>query len=80
VTNEWLKLDQRALFVERELDEGRSPQTYRLTQGVLPPDMRWRWSALRLVPPARLFEGHGHVFEGDVPADSWDIPSITFLK
>ena len=35
---------------------------------------------MRLVLPAGLFEGQRQVFEGEVPAASWDIPSITFLK
>jgi hypothetical protein len=51
-----------------------------LPEGFCPQDLRWRWNALRLVLPAGLFGGQGQVFEGDVPAASWDIPSITFLK
>jgi hypothetical protein len=78
VTNEWLKLDQRTLFVERELGEVLK-RTY-LPEGFCPQDLRWRWNALRLVLPVGLFEGQGQVFEGDVPAAAWDIPSITFLK
>ena len=75
VTNEWLKLDQRTLFVERELGEVLK-RTY-LPEGFCPQDLRWRWNALCLVLPAGLFGGQGQVFEGDVPAASWDIPSIT---
>ena len=78
VTNEWLKLDQRTLFVEREL--GEVLKRTDLPEGFCPQDLRWRWNALRLVLPAGLFGGQGQVFEGDVPAASWDIPSITFLK
>ena len=78
MTNEWLKLDQRALFVEREL--GEALKRTDLPEGFCPQDLRWRWNALRLVLPAGLFGGQGQVFEGDVPAASWDILSITFLK
>jgi hypothetical protein len=78
VTNEWLKLDQRTLFVEREL--GEALKRTDLPEGFCPQDLRWRWNALRLVLPAGLFAGQRHVFEGEVPAPSWDIPSITFLK
>src|SRR5260370_10041132 len=78
VTNEWLKLDQRTLFVERELGEALNRTD--LPEGFCPQDLRWRWNALRLVLPVGLFEGQGQVFEGDVPAASSDIPSITFLK
>ena len=78
VTNEWLKLNQRTLFVERELGEALKRTV--LPEGFCPQDLRWRWNALRLVLPAGLFGGQGQVFEGDVPAASWDIPSITFLK
>jgi hypothetical protein len=76
VTNEWLKLNQRTLFVEREL--GEALKRTDLPEGFCPQDLRWRWNALRLVLPAGLFEGQ--VFEGDVSAASWDIPSITFFK
>ena len=78
VTNEWLKLNQRTLFVEREL--GEALKRTDLPEGFCPQDLRWRWNALRLVLPAGLFEGQRQVFEGEVPAASWDIPSITFLK
>ena len=78
VTNEWLKLDQRTLFVEREL--GEALKRTDLPEGFCPQDLRWRWNALRLVLPAGLFGGQGQLFENDVPAPSWDIPSITFLK
>ena len=78
MTNEWLKLDQRTLFVEREL--GEALKRTDLPDGFCPQDLRWRWNALRLVLPAGLFGGQGQLFEDDVPAPSWDIPSITFLK
>jgi hypothetical protein len=51
-----------------------------LPEGFFAQDLRWRWNALRLVLPTGLFGGQGQVFEGDVPAATWDIPSITFLK
>src|SRR5260370_32508943 len=45
VTNEWLKLDQRTLFVEREL--GEALKRTDLPEGFCPQDLRWRWNALR---------------------------------
>jgi len=41
VTNEWLKLDQRTLFVEREL--GEALKLTDLPEGFCPQDFRWRW-------------------------------------
>jgi hypothetical protein len=78
VTNEWLKLDQRTLFVEREL--GEALKRTDLPEGFCPQDFRSRWNALRLVLPTGLFGGQGQVFEDDVSAATWDIPSITFLE
>jgi hypothetical protein len=40
VTNEWLKLDQRTLFVEREL--GEALKRTDLPEGFCPQDLRWR--------------------------------------
>jgi hypothetical protein len=53
VTNEWLKLGQRTIFVERELGEDLKHTD--LPEGFCPQDLRWRWNALRLVLPAGLF-------------------------
>jgi hypothetical protein len=58
VTNEWLKLDQRTLFVEREL--GEALKRTDLPEGFCPQDLRWRWNALRLVLPAGLFGAKGN--------------------
>jgi hypothetical protein len=56
VTNEWLKLDQRTLFVERELGEVLKRS---IPEGFCSQDFRWRWNALRLVLPVGLSRAKG---------------------
>ena len=71
VLNEWLKRGQTTLFVEREL--GEALKRTDLPGGFCPKDLRWRWTAFRLVLPSGLFR---------VQADGiqWDVFTVTLVK
>jgi hypothetical protein len=64
VLNEWLKRGMTTLFVEREL--GEALKRTDLPEGFGPQDLRWRWSALRLILPNGLFRVKDAQEEGDV--------------
>ena len=53
VLNEWMKRGTTTLFVEREL--GEALKRTDLPDGFGPQDLRWRWTALRLILPTGLF-------------------------
>ena len=53
VLNEWMKRGTTTLFIEREL--GEALKRTDLPEGFGPQDLRWRWTALRLILPTGLF-------------------------
>jgi hypothetical protein len=52
-SKEWMKRGTTTLFAEREL--GEPLKRTDLPEGFGPQDLRWRWTALRLILPTGLF-------------------------
>ena len=66
-----MKRGTTTLFVERELWEPLKRTD--LPEGFGPQDLRWRWTALRLILPTGLFrlkDGQGE----------WDVFCVTLVK
>jgi hypothetical protein len=71
VLNEWMKRGTTTLFVEREL--GEPLKRTDLPEGFDPQDLRWRWTALRLILPTGLFRLKDAQGE-------WDVFCVTLVK
>jgi hypothetical protein len=71
VLNEWMKRGTTTLFVERELWEPLKRTD--LPEGFGPQDLRWRWTALRLILPTGLFRLKDAQGE-------WDVFCVTLVK
>ena len=71
VLNEWMKRGTTTLFVEREL--GEPLKRTDLPEGFGPQDLRWRWTALRLILPTGLFRLKDAQGE-------WDVFCVTMVK